>query len=152
MADVEERRIVVGVDGSKESMAALRWAVGQAWLTGAVVEAITAWNYPSTFTFDTPFTDEDFGTWAGESLSGCVEDALRAGPPVEVRQTVERGDAAKVLLEAARGADLLVVGNHGHGGLAAALLRSVAHECAHRASCPVVLVCRQKQDQAGGLP
>jgi nucleotide-binding universal stress UspA family protein len=154
MADVDERRIVVGVDGSEESRAALRWAVRQARLTGAVVEAMVVWKYPSTFSYDTPFTDADFAAWAQESLTGCVEDALLAGPPVEVRQTVEHGDAAKALLEAARDADLLVVGNHGHGALTAALLRSVARECAHRANCPVVLVCRQKQGQGevGDLP
>ena len=43
------KRIVVGVDGSPSSMKALRWAIGQAKLTGAEVEAVTAWSYPSGY-------------------------------------------------------------------------------------------------------
>ena len=43
----EERRIVVGVDGFESSKAALRWAIRQAKLTGAVVEAVTAWHVPA---------------------------------------------------------------------------------------------------------
>ena len=55
------------------------------------------------------------------------------------RSTVEE-DPAPALLAAARGADLLVLGSRGHGGFADLLLGSVSLQCAHHASCPVVIV------------
>ena len=144
MSAAHERRIVVGVDGSEESRAALRWAVGQARLTSAIVEAVTVWKYPSTLGYNAPFSSDDFATWADESLSGCVSDALEEGKPVDIRKTVVHGDATKALLEAAHGAQLLVVGNRGHSGLSAALLRSVGHQCAHHVTCPLILVSREQ--------
>jgi nucleotide-binding universal stress UspA family protein len=55
------------------------------------------------------------------------------------RQVTE-GNPAQVLLDAARGADLLVVGSRGHGGFAEALLGSVSQHCVHHARCPVVVI------------
>jgi nucleotide-binding universal stress UspA family protein len=64
--------------------------------------------------------------------------------PADARQVVDRqvrrGDAATELLTAARDADLLVLGNHGRGGIVGALVGSVAQRCAHHAGCPLVLV------------
>lgn len=53
---------------------------------------------------------------------------------------VVHGHPAWVLLAAAEHADLLVVGNRGHGGFTEALLGSVGQYCVHRAKCPVVVV------------
>jgi nucleotide-binding universal stress UspA family protein len=145
MSEVHERRIVVAVDGSEESKAALRWAAGQARLTGATVDAVTAWQPPKTQGYAcTPFTDEQFASWAGEALSGCVEGTRDACRDVEVRQTVTHGDPATVLLRAADGAELLVMGTRGSRGRLARLLPqgSVSEQCAHHATCPIVLVGR----------
>jgi nucleotide-binding universal stress UspA family protein len=61
-------------------------------------------------------------------------------PPVTVRATVAEGHPADVLVRAARGADLLVVGSRGHGGFAGSLLGSVSQYCVHHAACPVLVV------------
>jgi nucleotide-binding universal stress UspA family protein len=72
--------------------------------------------------------------------------------PVDARHSVERqvmrGDAGTVLLEAAREADLLVLGNHGRGAIAGVLTGSVAQRCAHHVRCPLVLV-PAPQDETG---
>lgn len=57
-----------------------------------------------------------------------------------VRTQVAEGNPARVLLSAAAGADLLVVGSRGHGGFTEALLGSVGQHCAHHARCPVVVI------------
>lgn len=149
MGEAHERRIVVGTDGSEESMAALRWAAGQARLTGAVVEAVTAWQPPWTPGYaGTPFREGHFADWAGQACAGCVAGARDACDEVEVRQTVTRGDPAAVLLRAADGADLLVLGARSGRGLPVRVLARgpVGGRCARRAGCPVVLVGR---DPAG---
>lgn len=66
-------------------------------------------------------------------------DAQQAVP---VRAETMRGDAAQVLVDASRDADMLVVGNRGHGRFASAFLGSVSNRCAHHAKCPVVVVHR----------
>jgi nucleotide-binding universal stress UspA family protein len=78
------------------------------------------------------------------SAKSIVENALAAvngdGDSVEIERVVEEGHAAKVLLDAAADADLLVVGCRGHGGFAELLLGSVSHECTRHAHCPVLVV------------
>lgn len=130
--------IVVGVDGSPSSNDALRWAITQADVTGSTVRAVTAWQYLYQY---------------GEYLMSGVDweanahrilDAALAGIPVSHReklmQTVAEGHPAKVLLEASEGADLLVVGNRGHGGFTQLLLGSVTQHVVAHASCPVLVV------------
>ncbi|WP_317620853.1 universal stress protein [Streptomyces sp. CBMA123] len=65
--------------------------------------------------------------------------------PVEIRTRVQEGGAAACLLDAARGAELLVVGSRGHGGFTGALLGSVGQHCVQHAPCPVVVV-RHRND------
>jgi nucleotide-binding universal stress UspA family protein len=133
------RRIVVGVDGSACSKAALSWAVRQARLTGAAVEAVIAWEYPYTFGYLMPVvTDVDYEKLAAQQVADAVAEA--AGHGVEIRSTVVEGNPAKVLLDASAGAELLVVGNRGHGGFVEALLGSVGQHCVHHAACPVVVI------------
>jgi nucleotide-binding universal stress UspA family protein len=138
-------RIVVGVDGSPLSKAALRWAVREAELTGASVEAVSAWHFPVAvggIPFGPVGTMEvtDFGEIARELLTAAITETVDPASTVKVSSTVTEGNAAQVLLEAAQGADLLVVGSRGHGGFAGALLGSVSQHCAHRAPCPLVIV------------
>jgi nucleotide-binding universal stress UspA family protein len=131
-------RIVAGVDGSESSKAALRWALRQAELTGAAVDAVTAWDIPVTYGW-TPIPDSaDLEGAARKMLSDVLAEVAGAG--AEVRPLVVQGNAARVLLDAAKGADLLVVGTRGHGGFTEALLGSVSQHCVHHAACPVVIV------------
>jgi nucleotide-binding universal stress UspA family protein len=133
-------RIVVGVDGFESSRAALRWAIGQARLTGAVVEAVTAWHIPAG-TGWVPATDmPDYQDDAFTVLSEAIAEMCTADPDVQVSPRVVEGQAGQVLVAAAEGADLLVVGSRGHGGLAEALLGSVGQYCVHHAPCPVVIM------------
>jgi nucleotide-binding universal stress UspA family protein len=138
-------RIVVGVDGSPSAQEALRWAARQAGLTGATVEAVIAWHFPLLVGgYAWPpvgvLETTDFAKLAGQVLSDAVGRALRPAVPVPVTEVVRQGDAAQVLLDAAAGAELLVVGSRGHGGFAEALLGSVSQHCVHHATCPVVVI------------
>jgi nucleotide-binding universal stress UspA family protein len=138
-------RIVVGVDGSSPSKAALAWAVEQAGLTGASVEAVIAWHYP-IMVGGVPFApiavaeNADFGGFATKVLSDAIAETVDRDGPVKISSVVREGNAAQVLLDVAKGAELLVVGSRGHGGFTEALLGSVSHACVHHARCPVVII------------
>ena len=73
-------------------------------------------------------------------LETTVAETLGEDPGLEIELVVAEGHAAPVLVEAAKGADLLVVGSRGHGGFAGMLLGSVSEHCVHHASCPVIVV------------
>jgi nucleotide-binding universal stress UspA family protein len=132
--------VLVGVDGSAPSRAALRWALDQAKSTGSRVRAVIAWEVPM-HTGRAMIGYEDLGAAAGTLLSESVQEALDVdAPEVEVIETVLPGHPAQVLIDASAGAALLVVGSRGHGGFAGTLLGSVSQLCAQHAHCPVVVV------------
>lgn len=133
-------RIVVGVDGSDSSQAALRWALRQAKLAGARVEAVIAWRYPVEFGWDLMGIDADFAGTAQQVLTDALKAAAGLAPGVTVLSQVLEGYPAEVLVRAAKGADLLVVGSRGHGGFTAALIGSVSLHCVTHAHCPVLVV------------
>ncbi|MFF7994489.1 universal stress protein [Kitasatospora xanthocidica] len=134
-------RVVVGVDGSPPSHAALRWAVRHATLIGGVVDAVGAWEPPSRIGWSAPVVDMSFDRDLAERrFTEQLHTVLGADRPVEVRTTMVLGDPSDVLLDASQGAELLVVGSHGHGGFTRALLGSVSTRCAQHAACPVVIV------------
>jgi nucleotide-binding universal stress UspA family protein len=136
----EEHRIVVGVDGFESSKAALRWAIRQAELTGAVVEAVTAWHVPVGTSW-VPVADmPDYQEDACAVLAEAIDEMCAIDPDVQVCPRVVEGRAGPVLVDAADGADLLVVGSMGHRGLVETLLGSVGQYCAHNAACPVVII------------
>ena len=83
---------------------------------------------------------EDLAAVARQTLAAAVDDASAAYPNIVVHQLVQRGHPAAVLIEQAKGADLLVVGSHGRGGFIGALLGSVSQHSVHHATCPVVVV------------
>lgn len=143
-------RIVVGVDGSAGSHAALRWAVRQARLTDATVVALHAIGYPETHqwaarptnygTVPTPVHVDD--AEIQETVEQSVTEQINqlGGPPVSVLVRAVEGHPTDVLLEAAADAGLLVVGRTGHNGLAGLVLGSVSRHCVEHAPCPVVAV------------
>jgi nucleotide-binding universal stress UspA family protein len=130
--------IVVGVEGSEPSLAALRWAVDEARLRHGHVRVITAWHYPPVPS-SVEDSDSNDSFHAAERVQG---DALKAveAEGVDVTGMLVRDSAATALLEAAKDADLLVVGSRGHGGFAGLLLGSTSSQVAHHASCPVLVV------------
>jgi nucleotide-binding universal stress UspA family protein len=137
--------VVVGVDGSGESVAALRWAARYAAATGARVRALLAWHYPAA---------------AGEAPVGIAPEAIRSQTDAQMHQTLDDaiakayagqenpvvekstsyGHPAQALIEASREADLLVVGSHGHGAFTGMLVGSVSIHCVTGAHCPVVVI------------
>ena len=132
--------IVVGVDGSAPSREALVWAVGYAALVGARVEAVTSWSYPSMYGISGGLSDWDPEADAQKVLAEVVDSALGANAPSSLKQLVREGNAARVLLDESKDAQLLVVGSRGHGGFAGLLLGSVSANCAEHAQCPVVVI------------
>lgn len=135
-------RIVVGVDGSEHSKAALRWAARQAALTGWDLQVVMAVSSPgSAYAWPKPILGWSDGLPAMErSLSILAKDVLAGLPPVEVAVYVAKGSARHALVEEARDADLLVVGSRGHSELTGLLLGSVSAHCTTHARCPVVVV------------
>jgi nucleotide-binding universal stress UspA family protein len=141
-------RIVVGVDGSPSSRAALRWAVRQAQLTGASIEAITAWRAPTLVGVAAPFAEAESGGGDDSQIKRAAENMLRTviaqeiGPAtgVVVKAEVGEGSAAQLLLDAAKEAFLVVVGSRGHGGIAGTLLGSVSQSLAQHSPCPVLII------------
>ena len=137
----DDRRIVVGVDGSPSSIAALRWAIRQAKLTGCAVEAVTAWEYPPAYGWAPIVVAEDFGGDAQKILAEALDQVSGLEPDVIIRESTVMGHPGQVLVSAVRGAELLVVGSGRHSGLAGAPLGSVGQYCAHHAPCPVLIMC-----------
>lgn len=142
------RRIVVGVDGSPSSRAALRWAVHQAGMTGGSVEAITAWHSPGLIGLGVPFTESETGSGDDSRIRDAAENMVRAAiaeavageTEVQVTGEVGEGSAAQLLLDAAKGAAMVVVGSRGHGGIAGTLLGSVGQTLAQHSPCPVLII------------
>lgn len=135
----DQERIVVGVDGSPASIDALTWAARQASLTGATVDAVLAWRYPMMSGGYPLATEVDWPSNAQEVLDIAVTEAF--GPDSgQVSRAVVEGHPSKVLIDAAVGADLLVVGSRGHGGFAGMLLGSVSEYVSAHARCPVLVI------------
>ena len=145
-------RIVVGVDGSPSSRTALRWAVRQANLTNGTIDAVMAWETPivlQSYNMGPIYVDQDggFEEDAKKTVETVISEEVEPADSQRVRRLVINGHPAQVLLDVAAGADLLVVGSRGHGKFAEAMLGSVSQNCAHHASCPV-LIMRGEPGQA----
>ena len=135
----QQRRIVVAVDGSPPSLEALAWAARQSSLTGAVMETVTAWHYPAGYGEYAYVEQTDWRATAQAIQDTAVKEVLGDDTGSLVRSVVE-GHPVPVLLAAATGADLLVMGSRGHGGFTGLLLGSVSEHVVGHASCPVVVV------------
>ena len=140
-ADDSARRIVVGVDGSDSSVVALTWAADQATLTGSTLVAVMSWEWPNSYgnAFYLP-DDYDPAIDAQRMVGDAIEKVRVTHPDVTIRPVVVEGHPAPVLIEASRGADLLVVGSRGHGEFSGMLLGSVSDYCTHHVSCPITIV------------
>jgi nucleotide-binding universal stress UspA family protein len=137
---IQTPRVVVGVDGSKESMQALRWAAGTAASTGARIEAVAAWELPATLGWTAAPQEWDPARDARTVLTNTVDEVFGTDRPTDLQLTVRQGGAARVLLEESEGALMLVVGSRGHGGFTGMLLGSVSANVAEHATCPVLVM------------
>jgi nucleotide-binding universal stress UspA family protein len=142
----EIKQIVVGVDGSESSRAALAWAYDEAAHHSASLTVISTWHPPAM-----PMTPP-YGSIPPEGyvsqpqrdaldlLEKLIADLEARNPPVDVRTAIEQGNPAQVLIEQSKQADLMVVGSRGHGGFRGMLLGSVSQHLVAHAGCPVVVV------------
>jgi nucleotide-binding universal stress UspA family protein len=136
-----QARIVVGVDGSEASIDALKWAAAQAELVGGRLEAVMTWELPTTYGWAAPYPEGfDPETDTRHMLEDTVTSVLADHPGLEVHTQVIEGHPAPVLIDVAKGAQLLVVGSRGHGAFAGMLLGSVSDHCVSHSPCPVVVV------------
>ena len=137
-------RIVVGIDGSPASVAAASWAVKQARLTGANLDALTTWEWPGNYGWSIYPSDYDPERDGREILNEVLRPLRTAHRDVTINTTVAEGHPADQLVQASYGADLLAVGSRGRGEFAGLLLGSVSEHCLTNAHCPV-LVVREEQ-------
>ena len=138
------KTIVVGVDGSPGSRTALTWAAAEAADHGADLVVLNVWEHTllppagSVSVSERFVPDESQRT--ADDLVQVIKEELGEDPPVFVQARVKQGRPAKVLIEDSANADLLVVGNRGHGGFAGLVLGSVSQHVAAYAKCPVTVV------------
>jgi nucleotide-binding universal stress UspA family protein len=147
-------RIVVGVDGSRHSLVALEWACREAVLRHDSLELVSAWSLSAV---SSGGASQEVIEVLEAAAQGAVESgrelAGQLAPGIEVSTRVYRGQPARVLVERAEGADLLVVGSRGLGEFKALLLGSVSQECSQHSPVPVVIVRNQEDaTTSGGLP
>lgn len=139
--DMDARpQIVVGIDGSEDSKAALRWAVKHARLIGGAVEAVAAREMDVAALIGPIETEHDYETEAKRRLDTELAEVLGDSVDVPISVKVSEDRPGRVLTEVADGAELLVIGSHGQGELPGLHLGSTANYCVHNAPCPVVVV------------
>jgi nucleotide-binding universal stress UspA family protein len=141
-------KIVAGVDGSDTSKDALRWALEETRLRQARLQVVHAWEPPPPFPDVAPAPSPAFEVVellpalqrsAEDLVKRVVEEVAGDDPGIQVETLAVEGPAASVLVDAARDAQLLVVGSRGHGRFASLLLGSVSQALAHHAPCPLVI-------------
>ncbi|GGL40870.1 universal stress protein [Planomonospora parontospora] len=143
--DVPERvrgRIVVGFDGSEHSDAALGYAFAEAVRRSARLHAVHTWQMPVLGPGSTAYTRlvEDLSAAERQVAEQTLLPWQEKYPQVEVERTVVCGHPVLTICDAAKDADLVVVGSRGLGALGSAMLGSVSHGVLHHARCPVAVV------------
>jgi nucleotide-binding universal stress UspA family protein len=139
------QRIVVGIDGSQGARRALEWAVAEAKLRDAHVVVIHAWLEPAAVAVGSVVTaggvePEVFEDAAWRIVTDLLAEVDTTGLPQGIETHVVAGGPARALLDAAKDADLIVVGSRGLGGFSGLLLGSVSQQVAHHATSPVVII------------
>lgn len=137
--------IVVGVDGSPVSGAAARWAAALAEQRGAPLHVVSAYVEVASYAVPygpLPVPEQGVGAAVARLAAGVADGLRDRWPGLAVRERTEVGGATAVLVDASRGAQLLVVGSRGVGGFAELLLGSVSSQVAAHAHCPVAVLHR----------
>ncbi|MDR6866904.1 nucleotide-binding universal stress UspA family protein [Microbacterium resistens] len=148
MEDTGQGRILVGVDGSESSINALRYASTLAEALDASLHVVTTWSFPALVDYraDMGWSPE---ADAAEILESSIATAFEGSPPPDLSTAVLAGPAAPALIEASRGAEMLVLGSRGRGGFVGLLLGSVSATCASHAHCPVLIIREAPHPAAG---
>ena len=132
------REIVVGIDGSPQSILALEWATTLAPTLGATIVGVGAWQLESAY--GSPRRDGwDPKIIAEENIAKTLTKAFGDNPPAGLTTECYRGQPAKVLMERSKSAAMLILGSRGYGGFKGLLLGSVSTACAAHAHCPVLV-------------
>ncbi|GAA2753952.1 universal stress protein [Amnibacterium kyonggiense] len=135
------RRVVVGVAAATtHSAAALRDAARAAQELDASLEVVTAWQAPEQLPGPVPAVTDRVRTTAAARQAAAVREAFPDGPPPRLRETLQEGGAAAVLVAESARSDLLVVGGDSRNALTGVLLGPVALTSVMHASCPVLVV------------
>jgi nucleotide-binding universal stress UspA family protein len=132
--------ILVGVDASESSLAALAWAAGQARLTGLPLRVVHAWTFVPYPYVDPLLVRSTAEEAAQQVLRRAIDDAIGDDDTIDVRAEIVVGHPARVLGRLGRTARMIVIGGGGHGELAGLLLGSVGLHLAAHAPVPVVIV------------
>jgi nucleotide-binding universal stress UspA family protein len=143
-SDGEARQVVVvGVDGSDPSVAALSWAGRYGAATGAVVWALHIWHYPTAAGLPPGITPASVTDEVKANQRKELDEAIAKAnldPAAQVESKVGYGHPAKVLIDESENVDLIVIGHRGHGGFTKMLTGSVTLQVVNHAACPVVVV------------
>ncbi|MBD7994680.1 universal stress protein [Arthrobacter sp. Sa2CUA1] len=141
-------RIVVGVDGSALSLVALRTARRLGDLLQCHLQAVSVWSYPVALAVPVASTEWTPRVEAESALDDTLTAAFGEEFPEGLTKTAVAGQPVHVLVEASRGAELLVVGSRGRGGFKGLLLGSVSSAAAAHAHCPVLIVHPGESDSS----
>ena len=133
-------KIIVGVDGSPSSNAALEWAAQEAEIRGSTLELIHAWNYPNLGYEGYVAVLEDFEKDASALLDEVVAFVRKNYPKLQLVSSLIQGPTAQTIMDRAKEADMVVVGSRGRGGFSALLLGSVGQQLVHHCPAPVVII------------
>ncbi|MGP5227041.1 universal stress protein [Arthrobacter rhombi] len=138
--------VVVGIDGSNDSKAALQWAVEYGKRFDLPVYAVAVWELP--LAFGNMATYPETGAQVEERTSKVLNEAVQeaVGADSGVLQRTERGHPAKTLVEISESAKLLVLGTRGRGAFRGMLLGSVSQHCASHSKCPFVVIRHPESD------
>ena len=132
--------VVVGVDGSTSGLHAAAWAALHAKQMSAVLRILAAWLPPTLLVPVPGGIPNDGSVRAVEHACRAEQVASEAAPGLVIETDVVELPPIQALMDASRGADLLVVGRRGLGALRGLLLGSVSQHCAEHARCPVVII------------
>ncbi|WP_440106354.1 universal stress protein [Streptosporangium sp. H16] len=140
--------IVAGFDGSEHSQAALEYAFARARQRGSRLRAVCAWQMPMLSPYALGYSPVLEGVFAdkAETARRLLAPYREKYPDVTVEESIVCDHPVRVLSDASRQADLVVVGSRGLGGFGSAVLGSVSHGVLHRAHCPVAIV-RPRSDE-----
>ena len=133
-------KIIVGVDGSPSSNAALEWAAQEAEIRGSALELIHAWNYPNLGYGGYVAVLEDFEKDAAALLDEVVVSVRKNYPNLKLVSSLIQGPTAQTIIDRAKEADMVVVGSRGRGGFSGLLLGSVGQQLVHHCPAPVVII------------